>query len=150
MLHSPFAQQHPPSSSLRPSPFQQTATAGSLHGLQSNDIEASWVGPEYGRRQRFLDVFEPMGAAARSSSVQHRDQDQQVSVVCLRTVQWPLTRCPCQLFLCFYSAACAMHCTCSLAGVASSQCSAHTCILWLVLHSTAPRPCLCCCTLMTS
>lgn len=79
MLHSPFAQQHPHSSSSRVSPFQQSATAGSPHGLELDDIEASWMGSEYGRRQHFLDVFEPMGSASRSSSVQHTDQDQQVS-----------------------------------------------------------------------
>lgn len=70
-LHSPFAQQHTPGRGSI-SPFQQAAV---LHGLDASDVEAGWVSSHYGPglRQRYLDVFEPLGGTTTSSS---RQQDQ--------------------------------------------------------------------------
>jgi hypothetical protein len=151
MLHSPFAQQHPHSSSSRVSPFQRSATAGSLHGLELDDIEASWVGSEYGRRQRFLDVFEPMGSAARSSSVQHRDQDQQVNLGCLAIIMVAAERSSDEDML-----LCLQFCLCHvlyvwLCCIDPSQCSAHAHVAFsMLLHLiTAPQLYLHCCSSLT-
>lgn len=80
------SQQTRRSSSTRVSPFQHATSAAALHGLEEAAVfDSSWTQHQWqeARRQRYLDLFEPLSTAASqgggsSSSRNGTDQYSQV------------------------------------------------------------------------